>query len=90
MKKRSLAPYSISPMIMMILVLSYKSLSLSSKELYPVCSNMGMQADYYISFSPNQEYWLANLNIQLTIPIEYNLSQISNDMECYISTTGLQ
>jgi len=49
---------------------------------------MGLKTDYYMSFTPDLTYSLSDLNIKLSIPIQYDLSQITNDMECYMSPTG--
>lgn len=50
---------------------------------------MGFQTDYYMSFTPDLTYSLSDLNIKLSIPIQYDLSQITNAMECYMSPTGM-
>lgn len=63
--------------------------SISNKVFYPISSNMGLPTDYYMSFTPDLTYALPNMNVRLSIPLEYNLSQISNDMECYVSETGV-
>lgn len=75
--------------LLILCILSLGVLSISNKVFYPVSSNMGYQTDYYMSFTPDQTYSLTDLNIKLSIPIQYDLSQITNDMECYMSPTGL-
>ena len=78
-------------LVLQLLILSSLSvgvLSISNKVLYPVSSNMGLKTDYYMSFTPDLTYSLSDLNIKLFIPIQYDLSQITNDMECYMSPTG--
>lgn len=78
-------------LILQLLILSSLSLgvlSISNKVLYPVSSNMEFRTDYYMSFTPDLTYSLSDLNIKLSIPIQYDLSQITNDMECYMSPTG--
>jgi hypothetical protein len=75
--------------LVLLLSCSVGVFSISSKVLYPVSSNMDFKTDYYMSFAPDLTYSLPGLNVKLTIPIEYDLSQISNEMECYFSKTGL-
>ena len=74
--------------LLILCSLSMGVLSISNKVLYPVSSNMGLKTDYYMSFTPDLTYSLSDLNIKLSIPIQYDLSQITNDMECYMSPTG--
>lgn len=78
------------PLLYLILLglLFISTHSISNKVFYPTSSNMGLRTDYYMSFTPDLTYTLPSMNIRFSIPLEYNLSQISNDMECYISPTG--
>ena len=75
--------------LMLLALLFLGAFSISNKVFYPISSNMGLRTDYYMSFTPDQTYALPSMNIRFSIPLEYNLSQISNDMECYISETGV-
>lgn len=74
--------------LLILFSLSLGVLSISNKVLYPVSSNMGFMTDYYMSFTPDLTYSLSELNIKLSIPIQYDLSQITNEMECFMSLTG--
>jgi hypothetical protein len=86
MRLRSTPP---PPLYLILLALLFLSAhSISNKVFYPTSSNMGLRTDYYMSFTPDLTYTLPTMNIKFSIPLEYNLSQISNDMECYISSTG--
>ena len=63
---------------MLIALLFLGANSISNKVFYPISSNMGLRTDYYMSFTPDLTYTLPSMNIKFSIPLEYNLSQISN------------
>ena len=81
--KRSLASSLLCMLPLCLMILGGHSIA--NKVLYPVSSNMDLVTEYYMSFSPDLSYTLPGMNIRLSVPLEYNLSQMSNDMECYIS-----
>ncbi len=64
--------------LLLLSILLIGAYSISNKVFYPISSNSGLKTDYYMSFTPDLTYTLPDLNIKFSIPIEYELSQISN------------
>lgn len=75
-------------MFLICISLIYGSFSISSGTLYPVSSNMGERTDYYLQYTSELTSSLSDINLKLSVPIEYDLSQIENNLGCYYSTVS--